>query len=65
MSEYAAEVCAGVVSKIIVGSYVWANQNLDGQWVDCTTNGDLIIGIGFTWDGSVFAAPIVPVPSQG
>ena len=65
MSEYAAEVCTGIVTQIIVGSHVWANQNLNGQWVDCSNGGELVVGIGFTWDGSSFSKPVIPVPSQG
>lgn len=61
MSDYTAEISTGIVSQIIVGDYVWANANLDGEWVDCTTDGDLIIGIGYTWDGNIFAAPVIPV----
>jgi hypothetical protein len=59
MNDYTAEIGTGIVSQIIVGDYVWANENLDGEWVDCTTNGDLIIGIGYTWNGTDFVAPIV------
>jgi len=59
MSEYAAEISTGIVTEIIVGNYVWANQNLDGEWVDCTVNDDLVIGVGFTWDGTDFVAPVV------
>jgi hypothetical protein len=65
MSEYAAEVSTGIVAQIIVGSYVWANQNLDGEWVDCSNGGDLVVGIGYTWDGNTFSEPVIPVPSQG
>jgi len=59
MSQYTAEISTGFVSQIIVGDYVWANENLNGEWVDCTTNGDLIIGIGYTWNGTDFVASIV------
>jgi hypothetical protein len=59
MSKYAAQLKDNVVQQIIVGDYVWANENLEGEWVDCTFNDDLVIGIGFTWDGVDFVAPIV------
>jgi hypothetical protein len=62
MSQYAAQINAGIVSNIIVGNYVWANENLDGEWVDCTVNDDLVIGIGYTWNGVDFVAPIVEEP---
>jgi hypothetical protein len=58
MTTYAAEVSTGVVSEIIVGDYVWANANLSGEWVDCTDNGELTAGIGYTYDGTNFTAPI-------
>jgi hypothetical protein len=59
MSEYAAEISTGIVTEIIVGTYIWANENLDGEWVDCTVNDDLVIGVGFTWNGTDFVAPVV------
>lgn len=59
MTEYAAQISTGIVSQIIVGNYVWANENLEGEWVDCTVNDDLVIAIGYTWDGTDFVAPIV------
>jgi hypothetical protein len=61
MSKYAAQLVDNVVQKIIVGDYVWANENLLGEWVDCTVNDDLVIGIGYTWNGVDFVAPIVVV----
>jgi hypothetical protein len=59
MSKYSAQLKHNVVQQIIVGDHVWANEHLEGDWVDCTVNDDLIIGIGFTWDGTDFVAPIV------
>ena len=49
MKRYCALIIENVVSEIIVGDYVWANNNLGGEWVDCTTNGELIVGIGYTY----------------
>jgi hypothetical protein len=60
MSKYAAQLTNNVVQQIIVGDYVWANENLEGEWVDCTVNDDLVIGIGYTWDGTDFIAPLSP-----
>jgi hypothetical protein len=59
MKTYAAEISTGIVTEIIVGDYVWANENLKGQWVDCTENGELEIGIGYTYDAATdtFTAP--------
>jgi len=59
MSKYAAKLLDNVVQQIIVGNHVWANENLEGEWVDCTVNNDLVIGIGYTWDGTDFVAPVV------
>jgi hypothetical protein len=58
MSEYAAKIVAGVVEEVIVGNHIWANDNLAGEWVDCTDNEELIAGIGYTYDGTNFTAPI-------
>jgi hypothetical protein len=62
MTQYAAKLENDVVQQIIVGDYVWANENLLGEWVDCTVNDDLVIGIGYTWNGVDFVAPIVEEP---
>jgi hypothetical protein len=59
MSKYAAQLKDNVVQQIIVGDHVWANEHLEGEWVDCTVNDDLVIAIGFTWNGTDFVAPIV------
>jgi len=59
MTEYAAQLQSNIVTQIIVGNYIWANENLAGEWVDCTVNDDLVIGIGYTWNGVDFVAPIV------
>lgn len=61
MKTYCALLDNNVVTKIIVGDYVWANENLDGEWVDCTDNGELTIAIGYTYDAvnDVFVAPVV------
>jgi len=62
MTEYAAQLVNNIVYQIIVGNHVWANENLEGEWVDCTVNNDLVIGIGYTWNGVDFVAPIVEEP---
>lgn len=59
MTEYAAQINAGIVSEIIVGTYVWANENLSGVWVDCTCGEQPCAGVGYTWDGTNFAPPVV------
>ena len=59
MKNYCALLKDNVVTEIIVGDYVWANENLDGEWVDCTDNGELTVAIGYTYDPETqeFAAP--------
>jgi glycine cleavage system H lipoate-binding protein len=63
MKTYAAEISTGIVTEIIVGDYVWANENLSGEWVDCTDDGDITIGIGYTYDAELgeFVAPELPI----
>ena len=60
MSKYAAQLKDDVVSQIIVGDHVWANEHLEGEWVDCTDNGELVAGIGYTWNGTDFVPPVIP-----
>lgn len=64
MKTYAAEISTGTVTEIIVGDYVWANENLSGEWVDCTDDGDITIGIGYTYDAATdtFSPPPTPDP---
>jgi glycine cleavage system H lipoate-binding protein len=63
MKTYAAEISTGIVTEVIVGDYVWANENLSGEWVDCTDDGDITIGIGYTYDAELgeFVAPELPI----
>jgi hypothetical protein len=64
MSEYAAEISTSIVTEIIVGNYEWANENLIGEWADCTDNGELIVGIGYSYDAATgtYTAP-APAPA--
>jgi len=64
MKEYAAKLDSNVVQEIIVGDYLWAIDNLGGEWVDCTDNGDLTIAIGYIYDPATqtFSAPPKPTP---
>lgn len=61
MSNYAAKIVDEIVEEVIVGDYVWANANLDGNWVDCTNDGEIIAGIGYTYNltTGIFAPPII------
>lgn len=62
MTKYAAQLKENVVQQIIVGDYFWANENLEGEWVDCTDDGDLSIAIGYIYDPTTqtFTAPLPP-----
>ena len=64
MKTYSALLVQNIVTEIIVGDYVWANENLNGEWVDCTDNGELTIAIGYTYDPKTqeFIAPIYIEP---
>jgi hypothetical protein len=66
MTEYSAQLENNIVVQIIVGNYIWANENLDGEWVDCTDNGELIAGIGDIYDPATetFSAPPPPDPIE-
>ena len=59
MTQYAAEIKGTLVVQVIVGDYVWANENLDGDWIDCTCGDNPCAGIGWTWNGTEFIAPTV------
>jgi len=65
MTDYAAEISTRIVTEIIVGNYQWANKNLTGEWADCTDNGELVIGIGYTYDATTgtYTPPISPDPT--
>lgn len=55
MNTYAAQVEAGVVQQVIVGTADWAAANLGGVWVDSAVK----VGVGWLWDGSQFTPPVV------
>lgn len=63
MNSYAAEVNTGTVSQVIVGDFVWANENLNGEWVDCTCGDNPCAAPGYTYDPATetFTAPPAPV----
>ena len=65
MIEYAALLIENIVQEIIVGNYIWANENLGGEWVDCTDDGKLTIAIGYIYDPATetFSAPPTPPPT--
>lgn len=62
---YAAKIQNDYVIEIIVGDYEWANANLDGIWVDCTTNdNDVAAAVGYVYDETTnqFSLPPKPEP---
>ena len=61
MTQYAAEINGTLVVQVIVGDYVWANENLDGDWIDCTCGDNPCAGIGWTWNGTDFVAPTADI----
>jgi hypothetical protein len=65
MKTYAAQILDNIVIEIIVGDYVWANENLEGEWVDCTDNGELVAAVGYIYDpvAQTFTPP-PPPPEQ-
>jgi hypothetical protein len=64
MTNYAAEISTGTVNEIIVGNYVWANENLNGEWVDCTCGDQPCAGIGYAYNAETetFSPPPPPTP---
>jgi hypothetical protein len=56
MRTYAAQVTDGTVTQVIVGTADWANQRLDGTWVDSPT----LVGIGWTYTDGTFTPPPTP-----
>ena len=66
MKTYSALLVQNLVTEIIVGDYVWANENLDGEWVDCSNNGELTVAIGWTYDPDTqeFTAPPTVEPDE-
>jgi len=64
MSQYFAQVTDGVVTRVAVVTAEFMAENPDryqGEWVETffDTAGKTYAGIGFTWDGTDFVAPIV------
>ncbi len=64
---YAAKIINVDVVQIIVGDYEWANTNLDGVWVDCTTDdNDVAAAVGYVYDATTqtFSPPSPPEPVE-
>jgi hypothetical protein len=66
MKNYAAKIIASkvdefIVDEIIVADILWAQENLQGEWVDCTPDeGDLVVGCGWSYDPqtNTFSPPL-------
>jgi hypothetical protein len=56
MRTYAAQVTDGTVTQVIVGTADWANERLDGTWVDTPT----LVGIGWAYTDGTFTPPAAP-----
>jgi len=56
VNTYAAQVTDGTVTQVIVGTADWANQRLDGTWVDTPT----LVGIGWAYTDGTFTPPPAP-----
>ena len=64
MSTYFAQVVDGVVTDVRVVSAEYMAENPDrypGTWVETFIGvaGKTYAGVGFTWDGTDFVAPVV------
>jgi len=64
MSTYFAQVIDGVVANVAVVSAEFMAANPDrypGTWVETFigVEGKTYAGIGYTWDGTDFVAPVV------
>jgi hypothetical protein len=64
MSQYFAQVVDGFVTKVAVTTADFMAANPDryqGEWIETffDTAGKTYAGLGFTWDGTDFVAPIV------
>lgn len=64
MSTYFAQVTDGIVTKVVVASadFMAANpERYPGTWVQTFigVESKTYAGIGYTWDGTDFVAPVV------
>ena len=64
MSQYFAQVTDGVVTNVAVVTAEFMAANPDryqGEWIETFigVEGKTYAGIGYTWDGTDFVAPIV------
>jgi len=67
MSTYFAQVTNGIVTdvRVVSAEFMAANpERYEGKWVETffDTAGKTYAGIGYTWNGVDFVAPIVEEP---
>jgi len=61
ITEY-AKVAAGVVTSMIIADQTHVDARSDGPWILTPYDGSTgKVGIGYTYDGTTFAAPVVIV----
>jgi hypothetical protein len=70
IEQYFAQVTDGVVTRVAVVTAEFMDANPDrypGEWVETFigVEGKTYAGIGYTWNGADFVAPVEPeIPSE-
>jgi hypothetical protein len=64
-AQYFAQITDGVVTRVAVVASEFMDANPDrypGEWVETfiDVEGKTYAGVGYTWDGTDFVAPVVP-----
>jgi hypothetical protein len=64
-AQYFAQITDGVVTRVAVVTSEFMDANPDrypGEWVETfiDVEGKTYAGVGYTWDGTDFVAPVVP-----
>jgi hypothetical protein len=64
-AQYFAQITDGVVTRVAVVTAEFMDANPDrypGEWVETfiDVEGKTYAGVGYTWDGIDFVAPVVP-----
>jgi hypothetical protein len=68
-AQYFAQVTDGVVTRVAVvqRDFLEANpERYQGEWIETffDTEGKTYAGIGWTWNGTDFVAPVAPTPIE-
>ena len=69
MSSYFAQVTDGIVTHVAVVTREFLETNPDrytGTWIETffDTEGKTYAGVGYTWDGTNFVAPVFELPIE-